>query len=885
MTTNFTEVIDFFGLNCPNGGKYYICAGSWVEFMGCCTSDPCADGTGICPTKDHRPAGYDQARLDAATANVPGESKTEKLYKFPVTCYGEEGWLNRYACSNKGVSFFGCCKTDPCFTKFEKPPECAREDLQLAVLRDNEYRYLVNAYDKTYDVSLTDPNNLPTENGNVQVEETQDGLVGYAAVAGASFGALAVVVILLGLVWRYWMSKPKAKGSQSFPMSPISQPQKTGKSYTPVMSEVSLQNGTAPQHGSAVTPTACGSWGDGPKQLHSWSANKAAGWLGDTFLTLIPVIFIALAIIAMSLDGQPKSAFGQRTMEWTRLSPTVYPIIFAAVAGRFYKNFARWCLEKPNGVGLAVLEQIFGSQSFAAAFERLCFVRTQVLIGMTIILTWAMSPLGGQSASRLLSFGNSSASADAIIYYADPTYQKSNFLVWDSAITSMSSVQALYSSSLLSSLEQKRSPRDLWGLPKIPQWPRGLDARTHDVDSDALRTGDSYYASLLGIKVHGLDLPSGHIEYAFTVETSYLDFDCRHTHSIDLRKRPRDNETAVLNMWHADVNSTRYPLTIDDEPFIVNVSLPAKWDDWMSLEDPPPLSMRYTSRWADFLPWMNTQLIVVDCSMESVTLETDMQCSGTSCAAHRQRRLKSKQRPGNRFPELMLQEPMKLWNAFSLWANSTGSLAFSLASPIENYFIDETFPYSGKPARNWTKVDTSKFENVFSRRFTTAFNTYWESTLNPNGHTNVSFQTDPSINTVSVEHSNLSPFMNSTTGTVKVTKELYIANRLWIGLLLLTTMILMVLAICGLALQAFIRGPDVLGYASTLTRDNPNVPVPPGGSYLDGPDRARRLKHLRLQLADVRPQGARGYVAVRSVPTMQDDDKFAAPLDRKRLYE
>ncbi|KAI8716727.1 hypothetical protein NCS52_00967000 [Fusarium sp. LHS14.1] len=885
MTTNFTEVIDFFGLNCPNGGKYYICAGSWVEFMGCCTSDPCADGSGICPTKDHRPAGYNATRLAAATADIPGESTTEKLYKFPVTCYGEQGWLNRYACSNKGVSFFGCCKTDPCFTKFEKPPQCANKDLQTAVLRDNEYRYLVNAYDKTYNLSLTDPNNLPTENGNIRVEETRNGLVGYAAVAGASFGALAAVVLLLGVAWKYWLSKPKVKTSQSFPMSPIGQAQKTDKPYIPAVSEVSLQGGPPPQHGSAVALTASGSWGDGPQRLHSWNANKVSGWLGDTFLTLIPVIFIVLAIIAMSLDRQPKSDFGQRAMEWTRLSPTVYPIIFAAVAGRFYKNLARWCLERPDGIGLAVLEQIFGSQSFAAAFERLCFVRTKVLIGMTIILTWAMSPLGGQSASRLLSFGNSSASADAIIYYANPAYQKSNFLLWDSAVTSMSSVEALYSSSLMSSLEQKRSPRDLWGLPKIPQWPRDLDGQTHNVDSDALRTGGNYYASLLGIKMHGLDLPSGHADYAFTVETSYLDFDCRHTHSIDLRVKPRDNETSVLEMWHADVNSTRYPLAVDDAPFIVNVSLPAKWDDWMSLEDPPPLSMRYMSRWADFMPWMTTQLIVVDCSMESVTLETDMQCSGTSCEAQRQRRLKNKQRPGNRFPDLMLQKAMKLSNAFSLWANSTGSLALGLASPIENYFIDETFPYSGQPARNWTKVDTSKFENVFSRRFTTAFNTYWDSTLNPNGHTNVSFQTDPSINTVSVEHSNLSPFMNSTTGTVKVTKDLYIANRLWIGLLLLTTLILMVLAICGLALQAFIRGPDVLGYASTLTRDNPNVPVPPGGSYLDGPDRARQLKHLRLQLADVRPQGATGYVAVRSIPMMGDAEKFAGPLDQKRLYE
>lgn len=75
-------------------------------------------------------------------------------------------------------------------------------------------------------------------------------------------------------------------------MSPMSQPQKTDKPYIPVMSEESLKDGPVPQHGSAVALTASGSWGDGPKQLHSWSANKVSGWLGDTFLTLIPVIFI-----------------------------------------------------------------------------------------------------------------------------------------------------------------------------------------------------------------------------------------------------------------------------------------------------------------------------------------------------------------------------------------------------------------------------------------------------------------------------------------------------------------------------------------------------------------------------------------------------------------
>lgn len=104
-----------------------------------------------------------------------------------------------------------------------------------------------------------------------------------------------------------------------------------------------------------------------------------------------------ISIIALKLDQTAKSSseYGARVEEITRLGPTIYPILFAMVVARFYRNVARWQLERPSGITVSSLEQIVGSQSFASALERLIVVRARLLLGALILLSWAMSPLGG----------------------------------------------------------------------------------------------------------------------------------------------------------------------------------------------------------------------------------------------------------------------------------------------------------------------------------------------------------------------------------------------------------------------------------------------------------------------------------------------------------
>jgi len=552
-----------------------------------------------------------------------------------------------------------------------------------------------------------------------------------------------------------------------------------------------------------------------------------------------------------------KSSYGQRVLELTRLSPSLYPILFAAIAGRFYKNLARYSLEQSGGVRLAVLEQVFGSQSFATALERVFFVHTHMFLSVIILTTWALSPLGGQSSSRILGFGNATEVANGNVNYLHPAYQVSSYLTQQSLLATKGSVAALYSSSLLSSLEQKRSPRDMWELPKIPQLKGDKKVgETYLVDLEALENGRDHYASLLGVKLRGLDLSGEVTEYNFTVETSYINLDCSLTD---------DKFDVDSDSWeHVTLSAST------DNGVIIDVQNPLPWKKWDGLDDPPPLQLLYFSNWQyetgenDITGFWSA----MNCTMRTIWLETDIRCgprpSTASCYAYQQRRLKDKQH-ANRPPRLMAKSYGSLQQALNVWPEASGDIGFKRPLATENYIMGELHPYGGQEYKNWTAMDRSIFPTRVSRRLSTAFNTFWDATLNPLGHTNVSFGPLQSNNTAYEDEFNAEPFMNSTVGTMTRTFEVYRASQLWVAILLITTMFLQILAILGLILEAVIVGPEVLGFASSLTRDNPYVPVPPGNSAVGGAERARLFRDLRLQIADMEPGEENGYIAVHAL--------------------
>jgi hypothetical protein len=107
--------------------------------------------------------------------------------------------------------------------------------------------------------------------------------------------------------------------------------------------------------------------------------------------------------------------------------------------------------------------------------------------------------------------------------------------------------------------------------------------------------------------------------------------------------------------------------------------------------------------------------------------------------------------------------------------------------------------------------------------------------------------------------------MDQTNATRVREFPVYKADVPWILLLLFCSVILFLLGIANIIAAFYVSVPDIFGYVSSLTRENPYVDVPDGGTMLDGTDRSRILKDLRVQLADVRVGDEVGYIALKSL--------------------
>jgi hypothetical protein len=140
----------------------------------------------------------------------------------------------------------------------------------------------------------------------------------------------------------------------------------------------------------------------------------------------------ALAALAYRLDGKELSSHGKHIQEAILLGPTLFPLAFAALAGRSLKRIALWRAERGTTLGvssnniseelfqplLQFLEHLIGSQSLVATLGHAITLHSLNFITFGLLVLWALSPLGGQSALRLLDQANSTVIESHHVYYA-----------------------------------------------------------------------------------------------------------------------------------------------------------------------------------------------------------------------------------------------------------------------------------------------------------------------------------------------------------------------------------------------------------------------------------------------------------------------------------
>ncbi|KAL4881170.1 hypothetical protein BJY04DRAFT_218349 [Aspergillus karnatakaensis] len=560
-------------------------------------------------------------------------------------------------------------------------------------------------------------------------------------------------------------------------------------------------------------------WPIEPQKLRSNAQSDTLTTFLDIILALLPGAFLALAISVIRLDGDEISDYGAQVIQATNLAPSIFPIVFAAIVGGMMRSFALWRAERCSSLG--TLEQLDGSTSFAGSFSLVLALRRPGFLTLCILLLWTMSPLGGQSALRTITEAPSSVSSDITLAYMNMSGPSgltgaSNL---DKAWTPMHSI---YTTSLIASEEAKQFPRDLWDWPKIPLL-RTLISSEDEPESDGhpwrVVPSDNIsttYSSLLGLILQGI--PS-HANAEFPIESSYFDFDCYFMGDNLTKSEAMQRMGEPLLFHHNASDLFGYDLQSSPDIPYSNLFIDTSFN-LTTLEDTDSqINLFYGSR--DYPGW---NVALFNCTLSTIPVESWVICQNAECAVSRMRHC-------------------ALLNFIQNFPHAAGATNWYQSSPTDSYIYGDPTLFSTDYERNWSTIDPQ----IVSDRLTTVFNTFWQTSLAPFTFTSATLSSPVNL----TRSWGFIPPFNATSGAASHGVTVYRISSVWVTVFIISKALLQICALTGIFLRSVTRAPDILGYVSSLTRTNPYVPLPKGGSVLAGLERARLLHYMQIQIADV----------------------------------
>ena len=524
-----------------------------------------------------------------------------------------------------------------------------------------------------------------------------------------------------------------------------------------------------------------------------------------------------------------------------------------------------------------LLEQLIGSQSLGGTLERAVKLRRYNLIGIAVILLWLLSPLGGQSSLRILDIENRDViSSTQITYYNATARPQTSVLAGEgSSFADLKIVASLFQATLLESNRSRTSPVDLWNNVKIPRLRQlspfteaALDNEWISIDNNA----NIAWSSLTGLLIKGLPLDG---ISTFVISSTYLDLACSDdTPVTSLDDLANISTGTAVNLTNGAWNFETYSNYLTTEEVVTSSYM----GESLSSDGHLPLSLTYVSDVSTLAnsPTANSNAVdVYNCSLDLATVESNTTCHGDSCTVTSMKRSPD---PSHSMPFSSLEYGQLLNDLCLLGGLVNGGKATAGGHCATDYYLlGETSPLSyvtqeDPPLPNFPSIKGP----VFAERLTTLLNTAWQISLAP---INLPLGSSANFSQITPDGGTGA---TDTTATVARQVPHYSTNMLYITLLLVVTFVLQACAIVGLILKYMTIAPDILGYVSTMTRDNPHTKIGVGGNTLDGLERARLLHSMKVQLADSTKDQAEGHVVFRSVDP--EDEYAKKELDKRRLY-
>ncbi|KAF4822436.1 hypothetical protein CGCSCA5_v002385 [Colletotrichum siamense] len=587
----------------------------------------------------------------------------------------------------------------------------------------------------------------------------------------------------------------------------------------------------------------------------------------DTLLTLPSVAFITYTFLVLVNNGRPIDQSQIPLLRTAAIySPTLFPIAFSAVAASFLKAAAAWRLEQ--GISVLSLEYLLNCRTVFSAFTTPMSLRAANRLTPLLIILWALSPLGGQAALRVMEMVPSTATEPWLFQNLEFMSAFRHSGPQSSAgFSLLPSIQSAFVTALGTPADIKAEPQDLFGNIKIPM----VEAfqSLHQMEHDKRQDNDGWYqldsksatstvwSSIAGIPVATLGGLSSKANYSFAFETSYIYADC----SVQRGTSMNFTEWASYRQEGPGRYSTNRTLVI----YTKRPPLPF---------DTNPLELVFTS-------YASTQELTTNatCVLRTTYVEVDVGCHGTTCGARHVRPL---QKPDNMTTRTVLNNMAPegqpgygtagLFDGFmstfvrsglSLWDLQEGRQLKPFASALETYFTEPDSPYSAAGISSWDGTDIFPVGGrVFSQRFSQLLNTFWlASVASYNITGNFHFQSD--IGTTLP-----GPIITQNiTGTRTPDFLVMRVNDGWMLTLFVASTAMLISGVIAAVLGSMRRGPDVLDHPTFFSRDSPYVNVSScySGSVEDASEQVRRTRDMRVCIGDVSPTEETGHLAFGTV--------------------
>jgi hypothetical protein len=576
---------------------------------------------------------------------------------------------------------------------------------------------------------------------------------------------------------------------------------------------------------------------------------------------------------------------------------SAFPIVFAAVIGRLVSKIAAWKLER--GAKLGILEQLMGSRTVFSTLHTQVILRSTNRLGLCLALLWALSPMGGQSALRIVDTTHKDFKAFPEVEYFDTNNTGSG---WAAATVNVNETDlsfgqwdTLYTASLLASAESKFSNLDLWGNVKVPFMSSYRDVMNdtwtdvppryspQDNGVDFNNGSVMAFSSLIGLPITGLQEGNS----SFLLESNYLELDCSHPQvgAFDL------NSTELLEIGNCH-NSSSCPATFENgtfhglgkldsdtsrtwgvgldnfiHPFWANGSWFRNTSSHLNISEAVEKSNLTTFFDRDlgslsiftnqpgivanptnlyFEAINETIFFSTTCAVNQVYVESRVNCSMSigskqNCSVVAQRPSQLLHPP----KEITLLSYPRIFAQFSARfpkATAPGDPNLSL------YYINNTSTgvmmdsHDGDAGAKSLVLNECSVSNgcsrvkQFSQRLGQLINSYL---LLSQAGTSVTGTTDQGVLTVTTKSTNSSLV------------EVYVISIGWLCVFIIGTLAMLLAGIASIVISDRTYTPEILGYCSLALRDSKLIDLPPGGGTLDGLQMSRLLKDVEVQFGVV----------------------------------